>query len=63
MEPIDSRICRQNASRCAVFAAKAESQDAINSYLTLSKEWEELAIELERLSENESEHEMQRYAN
>ena len=51
--PEDSALCRKQATRCAVLAAKADDPKKKAAFLTLSKQWETLAVELEKMDEDE----------
>ena len=53
--PGDPRECRKHAIRCAELAAEAKTEPLRNHFLLLSKTWESLATELERVSETMSE--------
>ena len=56
--PGDPKECRRHAERCRKLAVAADTQQLKATYLSLSKDWEILAIQLEdafaKLVENES---------
>jgi hypothetical protein len=56
--PGDPKECRRHAERCRKLAAAADTQQLKVTFLSLSKNWEILAIQLEdafaKLVENEA---------
>jgi hypothetical protein len=46
--PGNSRECREYAVRCAELAVQAKTDDLKAHFISLSKTWEGIAIELER---------------
>jgi hypothetical protein len=47
--PTESTRCREQATRCALKAATARSEDSRDAFLSLSKQWEVLAAEFDRI--------------
>jgi len=47
--PGDPRECRQHAARCAELAAEAKSDGLKQHFINLSRTWEKLAKDLERI--------------
>jgi hypothetical protein len=56
--PGDPKECRRNAARCAELAVAARTLQAKMLFLELSKNWEQIAIQLEdafaKLAESEA---------
>ena len=47
--PADAKECRLHATHCAELAVKAPTPQLRATFLGLSKQWERLAVDLERM--------------